>query len=135
MEEIRRVHRENYECYGPRRVGKVLLREGIEVARCTIERLMSTNGIQGAKRRGKPWRTTTPDPVAKDVPDLVERDFAAERPNELAIDENEDDFPEPSPSRANVLAALAIADDETDLEMATYYGSRPARTCRSRGTD
>lgn len=41
-----------------------------------------------------------------------------------AIDENQDDFPEPSPSRANVRAALAIADDETDLEMATYYVQR-----------
>jgi hypothetical protein len=38
--------------------------------------------------------------------------------------EDEDDFPEPSPSRANVLAALAIADDETDLEMASYYVHR-----------
>jgi hypothetical protein len=38
--------------------------------------------------------------------------------------EDKDDFPEPSPSRANVLAALAIADDETDLEMANYYVQR-----------
>ena len=64
---------------------KALLREGIEVARCTVERLMSTNGIQGAKRRGKPWRTTTPDPAGQDAPDLVERDFAAETPNRLWV--------------------------------------------------
>jgi transposase InsO family protein len=85
LEEIRRVHRENYERYGSRRVWKALLREGIDVARCTVERLMSSNGIQGAKRRGRPWRTTTPDPAAKHAPDLVERDFTAERPNELWV--------------------------------------------------
>jgi hypothetical protein len=39
-------------------------------------------------------------------------------------DDDEDDFPDPSPSRSNVLAALAIADDETDLDMATYYVQR-----------
>ena len=39
-------------------------------------------------------------------------------------DGNEDEFPEPTPSRANVLAALAIADDETDLDMANYYVQR-----------
>jgi putative transposase len=83
--EIRRVHEANYECYGSRRVWKQLLREGIEVARCTVERLMSLNGIQGAKRRGKPWRTTRQDPAGQDAPDLVERDFAAEAPNRLWV--------------------------------------------------
>ena len=85
LAQIRRVHKDNYECYGSRRVCKALLREGIEVPRCTVERLMSTNGIQGAKRRGKPWRTTTPDPAGQDAPDLVERDFAAETPNRLWV--------------------------------------------------
>ena len=42
----------------------------------------------------------------------------------LEDDDDEDDFPEPSPSRANVLAALAIADDTTDLELANYYVQR-----------
>ena len=46
---------------------------------------MAANGIQGAKRRGKPWRTTIPDPDAARRPDLVERDFTAERPNELWV--------------------------------------------------
>ena len=85
LAQIRRVHEDNYECYGSRRVWKALLREGIEVARCTVERLMSTNGIRGAKRRGKPWRTTTPDPAGQDAPDLVERDFTAETPNRLWV--------------------------------------------------
>jgi transposase InsO family protein len=44
---------------------------------------MREEGIQGAKRRGKPWRTTTPDPTAARRPDLVQRDFAASRPDEL----------------------------------------------------
>jgi putative transposase len=82
--EIRRVHGENYECYGSRRVWKQLLRDGIEVARCTVEPLMAEHGIRGAKRPGKPWRTTTPDPGAQ-APDLVERDFSAEAPNRLWV--------------------------------------------------
>ncbi len=46
---------------------------------------MAANGIRGAKRRGKPWRTTTPDPEARRRPDLVQRDFTASRPNELWV--------------------------------------------------
>lgn len=46
---------------------------------------MAENGIQGAKRRGKPWRTTTPDPEGRRKPNLVERDFTAVRPNELWV--------------------------------------------------
>jgi putative transposase len=83
--EIRRVHRENYECYGSRRVWKQLRREGVGAARCTVERLMAAHGIQGAKRRGKPWRTTRPDPAGRHAPDLVERDFTAEAPNRLWV--------------------------------------------------
>jgi putative transposase len=44
---------------------------------------MRSNGIRGAKRRGKPWRTTISDPSAARPPDLVQRDFTASRPNEL----------------------------------------------------
>jgi putative transposase len=46
---------------------------------------MRTAGIQGAKRRGKPWRTTKPDPAAARRPDLVQRGFVASRPNELWV--------------------------------------------------
>jgi transposase InsO family protein len=46
---------------------------------------MRAEGIQGAKRRGKPWRTTTPDPDARRRPDLVNRDFTASAPNELWV--------------------------------------------------
>ncbi len=47
-----------------------------------IDRLMRQNGIQGAKRRGKPWRTTRADPAALRSPDRVKRDFTASRPDE-----------------------------------------------------
>jgi hypothetical protein len=79
---IRREHTKNYEAYGYRRLWKHLLREGERVPRCQVQRLMRNNGIQGAKRRGKPWRTTKPDPAASRRPDLLERDFTAERPNQ-----------------------------------------------------
>ena len=46
---------------------------------------MRANGIVGAKRRGKPWRTTKADPQALRRPDLVQRDFSASRPNELWV--------------------------------------------------
>jgi hypothetical protein len=53
------------------------------LGRSRVERLMRSEGIQGAKRRGKPWRTTKADPLAQRRPDLVQRDFSASRPDEL----------------------------------------------------
>jgi len=85
LAEIRRVHADNYEAYGSRRVWKELLRRGETVARCTVERLMAEHGIQGAKRRGRPWRTTTPDPEGARRPDLVDRDFTAPAPDRLWV--------------------------------------------------
>jgi HTH-like domain/Integrase core domain len=84
-EQIRRVHKANYEAYGSRRVWKALRREGVDVGRDRVRRLMRATGLQGAKRRGKPWRTTVPDPTALRPPDLVERDFSASRSNELWV--------------------------------------------------
>jgi transposase InsO family protein len=80
---IRQIHAANYYAYGSWRMWKALQRAGEEVGRGHVERLMRTHGIQGAKRRGKPWRTTIADPNALRPPDLVERDFTAEGPNEL----------------------------------------------------
>jgi putative transposase len=82
---IREVHAANYYAYGSRRMWIALRRAGEPVARCTVERLMRVHGIQGAKRRGKPWRTTRPDPQARRRPDLVQRNFIAARPNELWV--------------------------------------------------
>jgi len=82
---IREIHLENYEAYGYRRCWKALLRAGHTPPRCRVQRLMRENGIQGAKRRGKPWRTTISDPAAAERPDLVNRDFTASRPGELLV--------------------------------------------------
>ena len=82
---IRDTHKKNYEAYGYRRTWKALLRAGEQAPRCQVQRLMRAEGIRGAKRRGKPWRTTTPDPQGARRPDLVERDFTAGRPNELWV--------------------------------------------------
>ena len=79
---IRELHRRNYFAYGSWRMWKALLRAGEEVGRGRVERLMRTSGIQGAKRRGKPWRTTYPNVDAYRPADLVERDFTASRPDE-----------------------------------------------------
>src|SRR5215216_6708197 len=82
--EIARVHAEHFGVYGARKVWRQLHREGIAVARCTVERLMGELGLEGV-RRGKPRRTTTPDATAARPADLVERDFSAQRPNQLWV--------------------------------------------------
>jgi putative transposase len=82
---IRELHEANYYAYGYRRMWKALLRAGETVGRGRVQRLMREGGIEGAKRRGKPWRTTRPDPGAQSRADLVERDFSAERPDRLWV--------------------------------------------------
>jgi putative transposase len=83
LELIRELHRRNYYAYGSWRMWRALLRAGEQVGRGRVERLMRTNGIQGAKRRGKPWRTTIANGEAGRPADLVERDFTAAGPDEL----------------------------------------------------
>jgi transposase InsO family protein len=83
LARIREVHEANYLAYGSRRMWKALLRAGETVGRDRVARLMRQHGIQGAKRRGKPWRTTKPDPRAQRSPDLVEREFTASAPDQL----------------------------------------------------
>jgi putative transposase len=85
LTRIGELHAANYHAYGARRMWKALNRAGEQVGRGRVERLMRQHGIQGAKRRGEPWRTTTPDPFAKRRPDLVQRDFTAEAPNRLWV--------------------------------------------------
>jgi len=82
--EIQRVWDEHFQVYGPRKVWKQLRREGIEVARCTVQRLMRAMGLVGVTR-GRAWVTTT---RAEDGPrpaDLVERQFTATQPNQLWV--------------------------------------------------
>jgi putative transposase len=83
--QIERVQAANYHCYGYRRTWLALRRDGIEVSRDRIKRLMRAHGIQGAKRRGKPWRTTVVDPAAVRPPDRVNRDFTAAGPDRLWV--------------------------------------------------
>jgi transposase InsO family protein len=70
--------------YGARKLWRQLHREGIGVARCTVERLLGELGLQGVVR-GKPKRTTVGDPQAERPADLVCRDVTAQRPNQLWV--------------------------------------------------
>ena len=80
--EIARVHAENFGVYGARKVWRQLRREGFEVARCTVERLMRIMDLRGAVR-GKTVRTTVPDPAQPCPQDKVNRQFQA--PNRLWV--------------------------------------------------
>jgi putative transposase len=83
-EEIQRIWRENFSVYGARKAWRQLNREQIAVARCTVERLMRSMGLRGAIR-GRGFKTTIPDEKASRPADLVERQFKAERPNQLWV--------------------------------------------------
>ena len=82
--EIRRVWEENYGVYGARKVWRQLGREGVGVARCTVERLMRQERLKGVVR-GKKHRTTIPAENAARPVDLVDRRFEADRPNRLWV--------------------------------------------------
>lgn len=81
---IQRVWKANFQVYGVRKVWRQLNREGVQVARCTIERLMRQMGLEGAVR-GRKVRTTIADESANRPADLVSRDFTATRPNQLWV--------------------------------------------------
>jgi hypothetical protein len=82
---IRRIWEENHRVYGPRKVWKQMGREGLHEARCRVRRLMRELGLAGAVR-GRAWVTTTQaDPAAARPADLVDRQFAATRPNQLWV--------------------------------------------------
>ena len=81
---IRRVWEDNFRVYGARKVWRQLRREGLDVARCTIERLMREMGLQGVIR-GRTKRTTIPADRDPRPLDLVQRCFRAERPNQLWV--------------------------------------------------
>lgn len=83
-EEIRRIWKDNYEVYGARKVWHQLKRDGFQVARCTVERLMRSLGLQGAVR-GRGVRTTIPRHADERPLDLVKRKFTAIRPNQLWV--------------------------------------------------
>src|ERR671932_127269 len=82
--EVQRVFDENFRVYGVRKVWRQLKREGFEVARCTVARLMRALGLEGIVR-GKIIRTTKSDKAASCPLDRVNRQFQAPRPNALWV--------------------------------------------------
>ena len=82
--QIERVWRANMQVYGADKVWRQLTREGTTVARCTVERLMRRQGLRGVMR-GKVIRTTISDSKAPCPLDKVNRQFRAERPNQLWV--------------------------------------------------
>jgi transposase InsO family protein len=82
--EIERVWQENFRVYGARKVWRQLNREGIPVARCTVERLMGRQGLSGVVR-GRKRRTTIPAEITDRPADRVQRRFTAERPDQLWV--------------------------------------------------
>jgi putative transposase len=80
---IRQIYDGNYQVYGARKIWEQLHRQGHEVARCTVERLMRRAGIRGVSRGRATRRTTVPDRAAAAArPDLLRRDFTAPAPNQ-----------------------------------------------------
>lgn len=84
MPQIQRVWEVNMQVYGADKVWRQMKREGFEVARCTVERLMKCLGLAGV-RRGKVVRTTLPDKAVPCPLDRVNRQFRADRPNQLWV--------------------------------------------------
>lgn len=83
-EQIQQVWNDHFQVYGARKVWRQLRREGVNVARCTVERLMRLKGLQGVVR-GKPVKTTVSDQATPCPPDRVHRQFRADRPNALWV--------------------------------------------------
>jgi transposase InsO family protein len=84
-DHIERVWDQNYQVYGAYKVWRQLAREGIQVARCTVARLMARNGLAGVRRGRTRKKTTTGDQRAAALPDLVERCFDADRPDRIWV--------------------------------------------------
>ena len=84
LPEVQRVFEQNLQVYGADKVWRQLLREGVTVARCTVQRLMRRLGLQGV-RRGKGVRTTVPNAKATCPLDRVNRQVHADRPNQLWV--------------------------------------------------
>lgn len=83
--QVRRVWDENFQVYGAEKVWRQLRREGVDVARCTVERLMKALGLRGVVRGRAFTVTTEADPALARPEDLVHRDFRADRPNQLWV--------------------------------------------------
>ena len=118
---IRRVHEANFGVYGARKVWRQLGREGIAVARCTMERLMRDMGLRGVVR-GRETRTTVSNPATRCPADLVKRQFRAPRPNVLWVS----DFTYVATWQGFVYAAFVI-----DVFARRIVGWRVSRTAHA----
>ena len=119
--EVRRVFAENFHVYGVRKVWRQLWREGFDVARCTVARLMREMGLEGAIR-GKPIRTTVSDKAAPCPLDKVNRQFRAPAPNMLWLS----DFTYVSTWAGFVYVAFVI-----DADARRIVGWRVSRTAHA----
>ena len=119
--EIRRVFDENFQVYGVRKVWRQLQREGFDVARCTVARLMRMMGLQGIIR-GKPVKNTVPDKSAPCPLDRVNRQFFVPAPNMLWLS----DFTYVATWQGFVYAAFVI-----DAFARRIVGWRASRTAHA----
>jgi len=120
-EEVRRVFDENFGVYGVRKVWRQMKREGFDIARCTVARLMRSMGLQGVIR-GKPVKTTISDKAAPCPLDKVNRQFQSPAPNRLWVS----DFTYVSTWRGSVYVAFVI-----DAYARRIVGWRVSRTAHA----
>jgi putative transposase len=118
---IRRVWEDTFQVYGADKVWRQLQREGVEVARCTVARLMRHLGLQGV-RRGRAVKTTVGDRGASCPQDRVNRPFTADRPNALWVA----DFTDVSTGQGFVYVAFVA--DVFARYIVGWKASRAART-------
>jgi transposase InsO family protein len=121
MRHIQRIWDANRQVYGANKVWRQLHREGIPVARCTVERLMRRLGLRGVQR-GQAVRTTVPNLAAPCPGDRVNRQFRAERPNQLWVA----DFTYVSTGQGFVYVAFII-----DVFARRIVGWRVSRSMRT----
>ncbi len=119
--EIRRVFNENFQVYGVRKVWRQLRREGYNIARCTVARLMRGIGLQGVIR-GKPVKTTVADKTAPCPLDRANRQFFAPAPNMLWLS----DFTYAATWQGSVYVAFVI-----DAFARRIVGWRASRTAHA----
>jgi putative transposase len=119
--EIRRVFNENFQVYGVRKVWRQLQREGFDIARCTVARLLILLGLQGIIR-GKPVKTTVSDKAAPCPLDRVNRHFKAPAPNMLWLS----DFTYVATRQGFVYVAFVI--DAFARRIVGWRASRTAQT-------
>ena len=120
-DDIRRVYEANFEVYGVRKIWRQLRREGIDVPRCTVSRLMRQMGLKGAVR-GRAVRTTISNPAAACPLDRVNRQFKAPCPNALWVS----DFTYVATWAGFVYVAFVI--DVFARRIVGWRASRSART-------